>query len=59
MKRREYLNHLLRLLTPDEIRRSAENPSAYMSRTHVLLHYVALRKLSKYKLGNVSKFHNC
>lgn len=59
MTRREYLNHLLRLMPPDEIRRSAENPSAYMSRTHVLLHYVALRQLSNYKLGNVSKFHNC
>jgi hypothetical protein len=45
MKRRQYLNALLRLMTADEIRRSAENPSAYMSRIHVLLHYVALRRL--------------
>lgn len=59
MKRREYLNHLLRLMPPDEIRRSAENPSAYMSRTHVLLHYVALRQLSNYKHGSVATFRNC
>ena len=59
MKRRQYVDALLRLMTADEIRRSAENPSAYMSRTHVSLHYVALRQLSNYKLGNVSKFHNC
>lgn len=59
MTRRQYLNALLRLMTADEIRRSAENPSAYMSQTHIALHYVALRQLSNYKLGNVSKFHNC
>jgi hypothetical protein len=45
MKRRQYLDAVLRLFTPDEIRRSAENPSKYMTRTHVLLHYVALRRL--------------
>ena len=45
MSRREYLAALLRLMKPDEIRRSAENPTAYMSRTHILLHYVALRRL--------------
>jgi hypothetical protein len=45
MKRRQYLNAVLRLFTPDEIRRSAQNPSKYMTRTHVLLHYIALRRL--------------
>ena len=45
MKRRQYLDAVLRLFTPDEIRRSAENPSKYMTRTHVLLHYAALRRL--------------
>jgi hypothetical protein len=45
MKRREYLNAVLRLFTQDEIRRSAENPSKYMTRTHVLLHYAALKRL--------------
>ena len=45
MKRRQYLDAVLRLFTPDEIRRSAQNPSKYMTRTHVLLHYIALRRL--------------
>lgn len=45
MTRRTYLNNLLRLMTTDEIRRSAANPNAYMTRTHVLLHYIALKKL--------------
>ena len=46
MTRRQYLNAVLRLFkTPDEIRRSAENPSKYMTRTHVLLHYAALKRL--------------
>jgi hypothetical protein len=45
MKRRKYLDAVLRLFTPDEIRRSAQNPSKYMTRTHVLLHYIALRRL--------------
>ena len=47
MTRRQYLHALLRLMKPDEIRRSAQNPTAYMSRTHVLLHYVALRQLQE------------
>jgi ethanolamine utilization cobalamin adenosyltransferase len=46
MTRRQYLDALLRLMTADEIRRSAKNPTAYMSKTHILLHYVALRKLA-------------
>jgi ethanolamine utilization cobalamin adenosyltransferase len=45
MQRRQYLDAVLRLFTPDEIRRSAENPSKYMTRTHVLLHYAALKRL--------------
>lgn len=45
MRRRQYLDLLLRLMTPDEIKRSAAAPTAYMTRTHVLLHYIALRKL--------------
>jgi len=46
MKRRQYLNDVIRLCkNAAEIRRSAENPSKYMTRTHVLLHYVALRRL--------------
>ena len=45
MKRRQYLDAVLRLFTPDKIRRSAQNPSKYMTRTHVLLHYIALRRL--------------
>ena len=45
MNRSVYLSALLRLLTVDQIIVSAANPSAYMTRTHILLHYVALRRL--------------
>ena len=45
MLRKEYLSSLIRLLTPAQIKLSAENPSKYMTKTHVLLHYVALRNL--------------
>jgi ethanolamine utilization cobalamin adenosyltransferase len=46
MKRRQYLNDVIRLCkNAAEIKRSAENPSKYMTRTHVLLHYVALKRL--------------
>ena len=45
MTRSQYLSALLRLLTVSEIKGSAANPTAHMSRTHVLLHYVALRRL--------------
>jgi hypothetical protein len=45
MSKREYLACVLRLLTPEQIRLSAANLTPYMSRTHVLLHYVALRRL--------------
>jgi hypothetical protein len=44
-KKHQYLNALLRLMTPDQIRTSAASPTRYMTRTHVLLHYVALRRL--------------
>lgn len=44
--RSQYLSDLIRLMSIDEIKLSAEHPSAYMTRTHVLLHYVALRRLS-------------
>ena len=45
MSRQKYLAALLGLLTVEEIRASAAQPSAYMTRTHVLLHHVALRRL--------------
>jgi hypothetical protein len=45
MTRSKYLSHLIGLLTVDEIKRSAANPTPYMSKTHVMLHYVALRRL--------------
>jgi len=45
MIRSQYLSALLRLLTPAEIKRSAAQPTRSMTRTHVLLHYVALRRL--------------
>ena len=45
MTRARYLDALLRLLTIDEIKGSAAHPTAHMTRTHVLLHYVALRRL--------------
>ena len=45
MKKSEYLSTLLRIMKPEEIIKSAQNPTQYMSKTHVLLHYVALRRL--------------
>lgn len=45
MTRSEYLSHLIRLLTVDEIKKSAKNPTKSMSKTHVALHFVALRRL--------------
>jgi len=45
MTRARYLDALLRLMTVNEIALSARDPSPYMTRTHVLLHYVALRRL--------------
>jgi hypothetical protein len=45
-KRSQYLSNIISLLSVDQIKLSAEQPSAYMTRTQVLLHYVALRRLS-------------
>jgi len=45
MRKRDYLNKLLELLSADEIRRSALNPTPYMSKTHIKLHWIALRRL--------------
>ena len=47
MKKQQYLDALLGLLTAQEIRTSATQPSAHMTRMHVLLHYVALRRLGQ------------
>lgn len=49
MSKREYLNALLNLMSIDELFLSASNPTKYMSKTHVKLHYVALRKLGAIK----------
>lgn len=45
MTRSEYLSALLRLLSVNEIKRSAAQPTRHMSKTHILLHHVALRRL--------------
>jgi hypothetical protein len=45
LTRQKYLAALLSLLTVDEIKRSAAQPSAYMTQTHIKLHFVALRRL--------------
>lgn len=45
MTRSKYLAALLGLLTVDEIKRSAAQPSAFMTQTHIKLHFVALRRL--------------
>jgi hypothetical protein len=45
MKRSEYVSHLIRLMPASSIAWSAKHPNSYMSKTHVLLHYVALRQL--------------
>jgi hypothetical protein len=45
MSKREYLECVLRLLTPEQIKLSAENPTPYMRPIHIKLHYLALRKL--------------
>jgi hypothetical protein len=45
MTRSKYLQCLFDLLTVEEIKRSAASPTAYMTKTHVALHYVALRRL--------------
>lgn len=45
MKKQTYIKTLLRLMSVDEIRKSSALPTPFMSKTHVLLHYVALRRL--------------
>jgi hypothetical protein len=45
MSKREYLSCVMRLLDPEQIKLSASNPTRYMTKTHVRLHYVALRRL--------------
>jgi hypothetical protein len=45
MTKSEYLSLLLSLLRPEEIKLSASNPTKHMTKTHILLHYVALRRL--------------
>lgn len=47
MTKQKYLSALVGLLTVDEIKRSAANPSAYMTPMHIKLHYIALRRLTK------------
>ena len=48
MTRQKYLVALLSLLTVDEIKRSAAAPSAYMTQTHIKLHFIALRRLGAF-----------
>ena len=44
MSKREYLLRLTRQ-SPDWLRASMAEPTHYMTRTHVLLHAVALRRM--------------
>ena len=44
MKRRDYLTELMRQ-RPEWLRGSMAEPTHYMTRTHVLLHAVALRRM--------------
>ena len=43
--RSKYVSALLRLLTAAQIKSSALNPNAYMTKTDILLHHVALRRI--------------
>jgi hypothetical protein len=45
MSKREYLECVLRLLTPEQIMLSASSPTQHMKPIHIKLHYVALRRL--------------
>lgn len=45
MKKQQYIKDLIRLLTLEQIKLSAVNPTKYMSQTHIQLHYVALRRM--------------
>jgi hypothetical protein len=49
MKKQNYLSDVIRLLTVDQIKLSVSNPSPYMTKTHIALHYIALRKLGASK----------
>jgi len=44
MKRRDYLTELMRQ-RPEWLRGSMAEPTRFMTRTHVLLHAVALRRM--------------
>jgi len=44
MKRRDYLTELMRQ-RPEWLRGSMAEPTRYMTRSHVLLHAVALRRM--------------
>jgi hypothetical protein len=46
MSKREYLECVMRLLTPEQIRLSAATPTPHMRPIHIKLHYVALRRLN-------------
>ena len=45
MSKREYLECVLRLLTPEQILLSASSPTPNLRPIHIKLHYVALRRL--------------
>jgi hypothetical protein len=45
MTRKQYLKAVIELLTPEQIKISADKPSVGMTRTHVALHRIALRRL--------------
>lgn len=47
MKKREYLNLLLTLMRSEKIKQSAQNPTPYMTKMHIKLHYLALRKMGE------------
>ena len=47
--RTKYVSALIRLLNVDQIKASALNPNAYMTKTDILLHYVALRRIGGLK----------
>lgn len=47
MTRSKYLSLLVQLMSVDQIKLSASNPTPYMSKTHIALHYIALRRLGE------------
>ena len=56
MKRRDYLTELMRQ-RPEWLRGSMAEPTRYMTRTHVLLHAVALRR-AKVELAKLRTITN-